>query len=107
MALAPDLEAAYLNLGAMLSTAGRFAELAALSDAALVHCPASSLIHFNRGVALDHLERLPEAMASYEQSLALDPSLADAHYNLGRLQEQLGDRRGALRHFSAYRRLHR
>ena len=105
LALAPDLEAAYLNLGAMLCDAGRFAELAVLCDDALVHCPASSLIHFNRGVALDHLERLPEAMVSYEKSLALDPTLADAHYNLARLQEQVGDQRGALRHFSAYRRL--
>ena len=107
LALAPELEAAYLNLGAMLSAAGRFAAMLALCDEAVAHCPASSLIHFNRGVALDHLERLPEAMASYEQSLVLDPTLADAHYNLGRLQEQLGDQRGALRHFSAYRRLQR
>jgi tetratricopeptide (TPR) repeat protein len=107
LALAPDHEAACLNLGAMLADANRFAELAALCDETLRHCPASSLIHFNRGVALDHLERLPEAIASYEHSLALDPTLADAHYNLGRLQEQLGDKRGALRHFSAYKRLQR
>ena len=107
LALAPDLEAAYLNLGAMFSDAGRFAELSALSDDAVRHCPASALIHFNRGVALDHLEHLPEAVASYEHSLTLDPTLADAHYNLGRLREQLGDKRGALRHFSAYRRLQR
>ena len=105
IALAPDLEAAYLNLGAMLSDAGRFTELAALCDEALAHCPASPLLHFNRGVALDHLERAPEAIASYERSLALDPTLADAHYNLGRLQHLSGDERSALRHFSAYRRL--
>ena len=68
-------------------------------------CPHAPLIHFNQGVALDHLERLAQAAASYERSLLLDPTLADAHYNLGRLREQLGDQRGALRHFSAYRRL--
>jgi tetratricopeptide (TPR) repeat protein len=107
LVLAPDLAEAYLNLGAMWSEAGRFAELAELSEQAVAHCQDSALIHFNRGVALDHLERLPEAMASYEQSLMLDPTLADAHYNLGRLREQLGDKRGALRHFSAYRRLQR
>jgi tetratricopeptide (TPR) repeat protein len=107
IALAPDDEAAYLNLGAMLSEADRFVELSRLCDEALAHCPSSSLLHFNRGVALDHLERGAEAIASYEQSLALDPTLADAHFNLGRLQEQLGDTRGALRHFSAYRRLQR
>lgn len=107
LALAPDLEVAYLNLGAMLSDAGRFADMAALSDEAVAHCPDSALVHFNRAVALDHLERLPEAAACYEQSLALDNELADAHYNLGRLREQLGDKHGALRHFSAYRRLQR
>ncbi len=105
LALDPALEPAYLNLGAMLSEAGRFAELAALSDDAVQHCPQSPLVHFNRAVALDHLERLAEAASSYERSLALDASLADAHFNLGRLREQLGDKRGALRHFNAYRRL--
>jgi tetratricopeptide (TPR) repeat protein len=107
LALAPDLAAAYLNLGAMWAAAGRFAELAALSEQALAHCPGNALVHYNHGVALDHLERLPEALASYERCLVLDPTLADAHYNLGRLREQLGDARGALRNFSAYRRLQR
>jgi tetratricopeptide (TPR) repeat protein len=107
IALEPELEAAYLNLSAMFDSAGRFAEMVALCDEALVHCAPSALIYFNRGVALDNLERLPEAIASYERSLVLDPTLADAHYNLGRLQEQLGNKRGALRHFSAYRRLQR
>jgi len=89
----------------MWSEAGRYDELAALSEQAVEYCPADALVHFNRGVALDHLERLSEAAASYERCLALDPRLADAHYNLGRLREQLGDARGALRHFAAYRRL--
>jgi len=105
LALAPGFEEAYLNLGAMLSDTGRFTELATLSDEAVAHCPDSALVHFNRAVALDHLEQLSEAAASYERSLVLDPALADAHYNLGRLREQLGDKHGALRHFSAYRRL--
>lgn len=105
--LAPDMADAYLNLGALFSEAGRFEELNALSEQAIVHCPDTALVHFNHGVALDHLERLAQAAASYQRSLALDPTLADAHYNLGRLREQLGDQRGALRHFSAYRRLQR
>ncbi|HSH90768.1 MAG TPA: tetratricopeptide repeat protein, partial [Ramlibacter sp.] len=76
-----------------------------LSDAALRHCPDSALLHFNRAVGLDHLEFLDEAAASYERSLALDPMLADAHFNLAELHKQAGDERGALRHYSAYRRL--
>jgi tetratricopeptide (TPR) repeat protein len=105
LALDPVHEGAHLNLAALLGEASRFAEMAALAALAAVHCPRSALVHYNRGVALDHLERLDEAVAAYEQSLALDASLADAHYNLARLREQLGDERGALRHFSAYRRL--
>lgn len=107
LALEPGLEDAYLNLGAMWAEAGRFIDLARLSDAALEHCPASALLHFNHGVALDHLERLDEAAAAYEKSLALNPDLADAHFNLAQLQDEAGDERAALRHWSAWRRLQR
>ena len=105
LALAPDLEEAYLNLGVMWAEAGRFSEMVRLCDVALRHCPGSALVHFNRGVALDHLEQLDEAAASYERSLALDATLADAHFNLAQLHQQAGDEQGALRHYSAYRRL--
>jgi hypothetical protein len=107
LALDPTLEEAYLNLGVLWSEAGRFSELVRLSDAGLEHCPESALIHFNRGVALDHLELLDEAAASYERSLELDPTLADAHFNLAQLHQEAGDEQGALRHYSAYRRLQR
>jgi tetratricopeptide (TPR) repeat protein len=107
LALAPAMEDAYLNLGAMWDAAGRYSELLRLSEAGVRHCPQSALLHFNRGIALDHLDRLEEAAASYERSLAIDPRLADAHFNLARLHEQAGDERGALRHYSAYRRLQR
>jgi tetratricopeptide (TPR) repeat protein len=107
LAAAPDLEDAYLNLGAMWAAAGRHAELLRLSDAALAHCAGSALLHYNRGLALDHLDRPDEAAASYERSLALDPTLADAHFNLAQLHQQAGDVRGALRHYNAYRRLQR
>ncbi|HEX7891770.1 MAG TPA: tetratricopeptide repeat protein [Ramlibacter sp.] len=105
LALAPRLEDAWLNLGALWAAADRYPELLRLSDAALNHCADSALLHFNRGVALDHLERPDEAAASYERSLALDPDLADAHFNLARLREEAGDQRAALRHLNAYRRL--
>jgi len=107
LALAPEHADAYINLGALWCEAGRFAEVVKLSKQAVARCPGCALIRFNQGVALDHLERLGEAQASYEQCLELDPTLADAHYNLARVREQLGDKRGALRHFSAYRRLQR
>lgn len=105
LASTPHLAGAYLNLGAMWCEAGRYAEVVELSERALAHCPGCAIIHFNRAVALDNLERLQEALAGYERSLELEPTLADAHYNIGRLHEQMGDPRRALNHFSAYRRL--
>jgi tetratricopeptide (TPR) repeat protein len=112
LSLQPGHLGATLNLGALWSESGRHADVVALCDAALASAlPAPdsqrALLHFNRAVALDHLERLREAEAAYRRALALDPELADAHYNLARLHEQQGDARGALRHFNAYRRLQR
>jgi tetratricopeptide (TPR) repeat protein len=107
LGLTPGLEEAWLNLGAMWAAAGRYADMLRLCDAALKHCAGSALLHFNRGVALDHLDRLDEAASSYERSLELDPALADAHFNLAQLHRQAGDERGALRHYNAYRRLQR
>lgn len=107
LARRPDYADAYLNLGAMLCEAGRAAEAADLYEQAVALCEPSALLDYNRAVALEDAGRVDEAIAAYERSLALDPTLADAHFNIGRLQESLGDARGALRHFSAYRRLQR
>jgi tetratricopeptide (TPR) repeat protein len=105
LALVPDYVDAYLNLGALLCEMNRCDEAVQLYQDALSSCPASALLLFNHAIALEDQGRLHEAAASYERCLKVDPQLADAHFNLGRLQEQLGDARGALRHFSTYRRL--
>lgn len=105
--LAPDHVDACLNLGALWCVQGRSLQACALYERVLVQCPDEPLLHFNRGVALEDQQRPREAIACYERCLALSPQQADAHYNVARLFEQLGDRRGALRHFSAYRRLQR
>ncbi len=103
--LEPAHVRAYLDLGALLCEHGRPADAAALYERALIHLSAEPLIHFNRAVALEDQHHHDAALAGYERALALDPQLADAHYNAGRLSEQRGDAQGALRHFSAYRRL--
>ena len=105
LALAPDYVDAYLNLGALLCDMNRCEEAVQLYRDAFSRCPASALLLFNHAIALEDQGRLHEAAASYERCLKIDPALVDAHFNLGRLREQLGDERGALRHFSTYRRL--
>ena len=103
---APEHADAALNLGAMLCEAGRCAEAVDLYDRAVALSPDEPLLHFNRAIALEDQHRIREALASYERCLRLAPDLADAHYNAARLHEKLGEEQGALRHYSAYRRLH-
>jgi tetratricopeptide (TPR) repeat protein len=104
--LAQDIccAAAYINLGALLCEARRCEEAVALYEQALDTCEPTALVHFNRATALEDVGRPHQAVAAYERALALEPGLADAHYNLSVLLERLGDRSGALRHMSAYRR---
>lgn len=105
IALDPSLVRAYVNLGALLSEAGRSAETATLYEQAAQRGVDDATLQFNHGVALEDQGRDEEAIARYRQALQLDPECADAHYNAARLLERQGDGQGALRHLSAYRRL--
>jgi len=96
-----------LNLGALLCESGRCAEAVQLYENALPAVTASAPVHFNYAIALEDAGQLTAAAQAYARALELDPGLADAHYNLGRLHEQLRNPQAALRHFSAYRRLTR
>ena len=93
---------ARINLGRLLHLAGR------LSDAERVYRAADkpeAVLTFNLGVLLEDLEREAEALHAYREALALDPNLADAHFNLARLYEKADDARASLRHLLAYRRM--
>ena len=105
IALDPALVDAYLNLGAMLCESQRCDEAVQLFEHAIAKGVSDPVLHFNHAIALEDRHDPAAALASYERALSLDPGLADAHYNAGRLLEQRGDARGALRHFNAYRRL--
>ncbi|RFU49571.1 tetratricopeptide repeat protein [Paraburkholderia sp. DHOC27] len=97
---------AYTNLGVLLSEAGTRGEDAlAVFDEALEHFPDDALLHFNRAVVLEELQRFDMAVQAYGRCIELDPGHADAHFNLARLSEIRGDRQALVRHLSAYRRL--
>ena len=93
---------ARVNLGRLLHLQGRLREAEAVYRGMDT---TEALLSFNLAVLLEDLEREVEAVAAYRAALALDPGLADAHFNLARLYEQTGNRKDALRHLLAYRRL--
>jgi tetratricopeptide (TPR) repeat protein len=117
----PDLADAYNNLGrvlhdqrdrglapAALPTCESYYRLAICAD------PEVALYWFNLGVSVEDQGRVSEAMAAYERALALDPTMADAHFNLARLLEAVGRKtsdelvlRRAVRHLVRYRDLGR
>jgi DNA-binding transcriptional MerR regulator len=93
---------ARVNLGRLLHLAGNLAEAERLYRAGP---DAEPLLRFNLAVVLEDLGREGEAIAVYRDALALDPLLADAHFNLARLYERARDSRASLRHLLAYRRM--
>ena len=71
-----------------------------------------ALYWFNLGVVVEDQHRHAEAIAAYERALAIDPHMADPHYNLARLYELTARRAGndvlmrrAVRHLTSYRSL--
>ena len=123
----PDLADAYNNLGRVLhdqrdrgiSDTGPDALPACESYYRLAICadPEVALYWFNLGVSVedsDPVRRASEAIAAYERALELDPTMADAHFNLARLLEVVGRKsrdelvlRRAVRHLVRYRDLGR
>jgi tetratricopeptide (TPR) repeat protein len=93
---------AMINLGRLLHIAGR------LDEAERVYRSAGKpepLLVFNLAVLLEDLNREPDAIVAYREALALDPQLADAHFNLARLYERARNPKASLRHLLAYRRM--
>jgi tetratricopeptide (TPR) repeat protein len=101
----PKLASAHINLGRLLHAAHSLGEAEAQYRAALEQEPHNALAAFNLGVALEDQGRIEPAIEAYRRALAIDESYADAHFNLSRLLESRGDKRGALRHLSCFRRL--
>jgi tetratricopeptide (TPR) repeat protein len=91
-----------VNLGRLLHLAGLLADAERVYRAAVRPEP---LISFNLAVLLEDLNRPAEAILIYRDALALDPQLADAHFNLARLYEEASDSKSSLRHLLAYRRM--
>ena len=87
--IAPAHPDARLNLGVTLTRSGRAAEALPHLREALLRRPGAD-VHFNLGVACAALDRDAEAANHLRAALALDPDLAEAHWQLARLAERAG-----------------
>jgi protein O-GlcNAc transferase len=83
--LNPDFAAALGNFGRWLMTLGRWTEAETMLAGSVRLAPTNATGWNNLGVALWELGRI-DAESCYHRAMALDPGMAGAHYNLGRLR---------------------
>jgi tetratricopeptide (TPR) repeat protein len=98
---------ARVNLGLLLHQSGALAKAERAYREGLAACGSDPLLLYILGVLLEDLKRKPEATEAYRAALCGDPALADCHYDLALLYEDLGKPKDALRHLAQYRRLTR
>ena len=101
----PSRVDARINLGRLLHESRRFAKAEQVYRAALEECGGDPLLLFNLGVLLDDLNRRTAAIEAYSAALRLDPTMADAHYNIALLYQKTGKAQEAIRHLAQYKRL--
>jgi Tfp pilus assembly protein PilF len=94
LAVAPDAAAMYANRARALSQAQRHAEAVADCDQALRRDPGLVDAHLIRGEAMMRLQRLDEALASYEAAAGSRPAAAqrgagNVLYAMGRFEKAL------------------
>ncbi len=96
---------ANINLGTICYNQRQFHRAEQLYRKATEADPGYALAYFDLGNVLDEIQRLPEAILAYREAIRLVPKYADAHYNLALAYERTGERRKALRHWTAYLKL--
>jgi tetratricopeptide (TPR) repeat protein len=101
----PEHAASCINLGTICYSRRHFVRAEQLYKRATQADPNYALAFFDLGNVLDELKRLPEAISAYQRAIRLVPTYADAHYNLALAFERTGERRMALRHWTAYLKL--
>jgi tetratricopeptide (TPR) repeat protein len=96
----PSLATAHFNRAVYLRRADRLEDaLAAYRRAIALGVDGAAEAWSNVGVILGALERHDEARAAFAEALALDPLHVPAHYNLGLLHEEFGEREQAIDRF--------
>lgn len=99
--LDPKHSDAHVNIGRLLQEAGENKAAEEHYNQALEAEPDNVLAAFNLGTLFEDMGRIEDAITAYKQA----SNLADAHYNLSRLYELVGEHSQALKHLKTYRKL--
>ena len=99
--LKPDFAAAYWNLAIAFRQQGnqQQADLAQQKAIELQQPPPRAYQLFSQGQNLASLGQLKQAIAAYQQAIALDPNLAEAYCQVGILERHQGEIKQAVEHF--------
>ena len=98
--LAPNLVAAYNNLGQAKSDLGQYAAAIPYLTRAIELAPNLSEVHNNLGVAQFGLRQYAAAIPHLTRALELNPKSARAHNNLGAAENGLGQYAAAIPHLA-------
>ena len=99
--LEPEHSDAHVNLGRLMQEAGDYDAAEGHYNQALKAEPDNILAAFNMGTLFEDMGRIHDAIDAYKKAA----SFADAHYNLSRLYELVGQHTEALKHLKTYRTL--
>ena len=103
----PERIDARLNLGRLLHESRRLSEAERVYVDGIEASGPDAMLLFNLAVLLDDRGRKAAAIEVYEVTLRVDPTLADAYYNMSLIYEAMGKPREAIRHMAQYRKLAR
>lgn len=99
--LDPNHSDAHVNIGRLMQEAGEYSTAEDHYHLAMDAEPDNVLAAFNLGTLLEDMGRIQDAIGAYKKA----SSFADAHYNLSRLYELVGEHTEALKHLKTYRSL--
>jgi Flp pilus assembly protein TadD len=97
--LNPQHLPAYMKLGVIYNSQSKFADAVEWSRKGLTIFPDSSPLHYNLGVSLCGLGRVPEGLASMLSAVKYMPTHTAAHAALGQIYRHMGNPRQSLVHY--------
>jgi tetratricopeptide (TPR) repeat protein len=104
LAISPSLAKAHFFLGSALKQEGRYDDALTHLRQAAGQFPRDRVVRNQLGRVLFLKRQFREAVAEFQQVLAIDPEDLQAHYNLMLAYQGLGDREGAARERALYER---